>query len=91
MITWEPAARTGVEISHEVLVSGGSQPYIYTAAYGLNLKGLNFTVDNLTAETVYSFQVRAVSSSEGESSWSKPLTGITLPLCMSLCVYLVAQ
>jgi chitodextrinase len=76
-IVWEPAARSGaMQIGHEVLVSGGSPVKVHTA--GSEHSGVK--IDNLQPETAYSFQVRAVSSSEGKSPWSTPLTGITLPL-----------
>jgi hypothetical protein len=38
------------------------------------------TVVNLRPDTAYSFQVRAVSSSEGISTWSEPMNAITLPI-----------
>ena len=86
MITWEPAARTGGGISHEVLVSDSYSSQLQPQRYSAAGSGSRFTIDNLQPETAYSFQVRAVSSSEGKSPWSTPLTGITLPLCMSTCM-----
>ena len=74
-----------MQIGHEVLVSGGSPVKVHTA--GSEHSGVK--IDNLQPETAYSFQVRAVSSSEGKSAWSTPLTGITLPLRTYVCIHTV--
>jgi hypothetical protein len=77
VVAWIPPARRQSVLRYEVLVSGSSQPQMYTAT---GSGRSTFTVSNLQPETAYSFQVRAVSSLEGKSPWSSPLTGITLPL-----------
>ena len=77
-VSWQLSEPIAGVMKYEILVSSDSHQCTHNASKWSR----SYTVSNLSPETVYLFQVRAVTSSDenGTCIWSEPKVGITLPI-----------